>query len=76
MWEGIPDTTGEGTSPGRGPVDLLVNREGLVGDVMVGGYLGHKDNQIIEGFFNSCRSKDGDQHNIYLDLPAGRLQIF
>ena len=27
---------------------LFVNREGLVGDVVVGGHLGHSDNEMIE----------------------------
>lgn len=31
------------------PLDLLfANREGLVGDVMVGGCLGHSDHKILE----------------------------
>lgn len=30
----------------------------------------------LESLFNSWRSKEQDQHNIYLDLPDGRLQIF
>ena len=31
------------------PLDLLfVNREGLVGDVVVGGHLGHSDHEMIE----------------------------
>lgn len=34
---------------GGAPLDLLfANREGLVGDVMVGGCLGHSDHKILE----------------------------
>ncbi|KAK4825063.1 hypothetical protein QYF61_023067 [Mycteria americana] len=34
---------------GRGPLDLLfVSREGLVGDVMAGGHLGHSDHKMME----------------------------
>ena len=55
------------------PLDLLfVNREGLVGDVMVGGRLGHSNHKIIR-VFDSRRSKEGDQQNCYLGLLEGRL---
>ena len=55
------------------PLDLLfVNREGLVGDVMVGGCLGHNDHEMIR-VFDSWRSKEGGQQNCYLGLPEGRL---
>ncbi|PKU28704.1 rna-directed dna polymerase from mobile element jockey-like [Limosa lapponica baueri] len=30
------------------PLDLFVNKEGLVGDVMVGSHLGHSDHEMIE----------------------------
>ncbi|GAB0176377.1 hypothetical protein GRJ2_000102900 [Grus japonensis] len=40
----VSEPTREGT-----PLDLLfANREGLVGDVMVGGCLGHSDHEMIE----------------------------
>ncbi|GAB0206658.1 hypothetical protein GRJ2_003131400 [Grus japonensis] len=43
----VSETTREGT-----PLDLLfVNREGLVGDVMVGGHLGHCEYVICNEFF-------------------------
>ena len=51
---------------------LLVNREGLMGDVMVGGCLGHNDHEMIR-VFDSWRSKEGGQQNCYLELPDGRL---
>ena len=39
----VSDPTREGA-----PLDLLfVNREGLVGDVVVGGHLGHSSHEII-----------------------------
>ena len=54
------------------PLDLLfVNREGL-GDVMVGGCLGHSDHKMIR-VFDSQRSKEGGQQNCHLGLPEGRL---
>ncbi|KAM9590845.1 uncharacterized protein ACIBXB_005894 [Morphnus guianensis] len=54
------------------PLDLLfVNREGLVGDVMVGGHLGHSNHEII--VFDSQRSKEGGQQKCYLGLLEGRL---
>ena len=37
---------------------LFVNREGLVGDVMVGGHLGQSDHETIR-VFDSWRSKQG-----------------
>ena len=47
----VSEPTREGT-----PLDLLfVNREGLVGDVMVGGHLGHRNERV----FDSHRSKEG-----------------
>ena len=55
------------------PLDLLfVNGEGLVGDVMVGGHLGHSDHEMIR-VFDSWRSKEGGYQNCYLGLPEGRL---
>ena len=55
------------------PLDLLfANREGLVGDVMVGGHLGHSDHEMIR-VFDSQRSKEGGQQNCYLGLLEGRL---
>ena len=50
---------------------LFVNREGLVGDVMVGGHLGHSNHKMI--VLDSWRSKEGGQQNCYLGLPEGRL---
>ena len=38
---------------------LLVNREGLVGDVMVGGCLGHSDHEmVVFKIFSVRRKKD------------------
>ena len=38
---------------------LFVNREGLVGDVMVGGCLGHSDCEMVEfKIFSVMRKKD------------------
>jgi len=38
---------------------LFVNREGLVGDVMVGGSLGHSDHEMVElKIFNVMRRKN------------------
>ena len=55
------------------PLDLLfMNREGLVGDVMVGGRLGHSDHEMIR-VLDSWRSKEGSQQNCYLGLLEGRL---
>lgn len=45
MLEVIPDTADEGTDQGRCPTGPVCE---LVGNVMAGGHLGHKDNQIIE----------------------------
>ena len=54
------------------PLDLLfVNGEGLVGDMMVGGHLGHSDHEMI--VFSSQRSKEGGQQNCHLGLLEGRL---
>jgi len=43
------------------PIGLLfVNREGLVGDAMVGGCLGHSDHEMVEfKSFNVTKKKDG-----------------
>lgn len=38
----VSEPTREGS-----PLDWFVNREGLVGDVMVGGRLGHSDHEMI-----------------------------
>ena len=47
------DLPGEGAHWGRCPLDLLfANREGLVGDAMVGGHLGHSDHEIMSFKFS------------------------
>jgi len=59
------EPTREGT-----PLDLFAKREGLVGDVKVGGCLGHSNHKIVS---DSQTSKEGGQQNSYLGLPEGRL---
>ena len=49
---------------------LLTNREGLVGDVVVGGCLGHSDHEIIEFL---VQSEEGGQQNHHHGLLEGRL---
>jgi len=44
LTELVNESAREGTPPGL----LFVNREGLVGDAMVGGHLGHSDHEMIE----------------------------
>ena len=64
----VSEPTGEGT-----PLDVLFrNREGLVGDVMVGGCLGHSDHKMIVGLILG-EVRRGDQQNCYLGLPEGKL---
>jgi len=46
---------------------LFVNREGLVGDVMVGGCLGHSDREIVE-----CNEKKAQQ-SCYPGLPESEF---
>lgn len=54
------------------PLDLLfLNREGLVGDVVVRGHLGHSNHEIR--VFSSQRNKEGDQQPFHVGLPQGRL---
>ena len=43
---------------------LFVNREGLVGDVMVGGCLGHSDHEMVEFKIFSVMRKKG-QHSCH-----------
>ena len=62
--------------PARGSkiLDLLfVNREGLVGDVKVGGRLGHSDHEMLD-FSILVETQRGVQQNCHLGLPEGRLQ--
>ena len=47
---------------------LFVNREGLVGNVTVGGLLGHSDHEMI--VFDSRRSKEGAWQNATLDFEG------
>jgi len=42
-----------------------------MGDLMVGGFLGHTDREMIA--FDSQKSKKGGQQNCYLGLLEGRL---
>lgn len=57
---------------GGAPLDLLiVNREGLMGDVMVRGCLGQSNHKII--VFDSQRSKEKGHQNYHLGLLEGRL---
>ncbi|GAB0179913.1 hypothetical protein GRJ2_000456600 [Grus japonensis] len=51
---------------------LFANREGLVGDVMVGGRLGHSSHEMMR-VFDSQRSKEAGQQNCHLGLQEGRL---
>lgn len=53
---------------------LFVNREGLMGDVMFGGCLGHSDHEIIR-VFNLQRKKEEGQQNYHLRLPKCRLWL-
>ena len=50
---------------------LFVNKEGLVGDVAVGGHLGHSNYEIM--VLDSHRSKEGGQQNCHLGLLEGSL---
>lgn len=63
----LPDITGEWTSYRSYPSGP--DREGLVDDTIVGGYLGHKDHKMI--VFDLWISKDKDQLNCYLGLMRG-----
>ena len=62
----VNEPTQEGT-----PLDLLFANRGLVGDVTVGGHLGHSNHKTI--VFYSWRSKESSQQNCYLGLLEGRL---
>ena len=54
------------------PLDLLfVNRERLVGDMMVGRCLGHSEHEMI--VFSSWRSKEGCYQKPHLGFPEGSL---
>ncbi|KAK4827172.1 hypothetical protein QYF61_015134 [Mycteria americana] len=54
---------------------LFVNREGLVGDVMVGGCLGHSDYEMVEfKIFSVMRKKDSRVAT--LDFRRGNLKLF
>jgi len=58
---------------GGASLDLLfTNREGLVGDVVVGGCLGLSDHEMIEFLINGEVKREGQQ-NHYHGLPEGRL---
>jgi len=58
---------------GAAPLDLLfTNREGMVGDVEVGGCLGQSDHDMVE-FSILGGIRRGEQQNCYLGLPEGRL---
>lgn len=46
-------------------------REGLVGDVVVGGHLGHRDHGIIKLLI---LGEEGAQLNCYFGLLGGRFQ--
>ena len=68
--------TQEVNEPTRGSalLDLLfTNREGLVGDVVVGGFLGlsNPDMRVLD----SWRSKEEGQQNHYPEIQKGRFGL-
>ncbi|GAB0183186.1 hypothetical protein GRJ2_000783900 [Grus japonensis] len=66
----VSEPTREGS-----PLDLLLAKtEGLVGDVMVGGCLGHNDHEMIG--FDSWRSKEGDWQNCCLGVLEADFGMF
>jgi len=53
-------------------LDLFVNREGLMGDVMVGGCLGHSDHEILAFKIFGVMRKKGRQ-SCHSGFPGGKL---
>lgn len=50
---------------------LIVNRDGLVVGVNIGGHLGHSDYKMRD--FSFAGEANADQQNCHLELLAGRL---
>lgn len=53
---------------------LFANREGLVGDVIAGGCLGHSNHEMVDfSLVGEAKVGRGGQQNFHLGLPLGRL---
>ena len=54
---------------------LFVNREGLVGDVKVGGHLGHSDHEMLD-FLILVKPQRGVSRTATLDFWRGDFNLF
>ena len=61
-------------SSGRAMLDLLfASRDGLVGDVLIGGHLGHSDHEMIDfSIFGEIR-RNKYRQDFFITLLEGRL---